>query len=76
MSLVSSLMEHTTHLEHQIRMEQDGGVEAESTEDQLKQHLPLQDMLRRAPQDALRKGSELLVNLERVSQKYVCHCAI
>jgi len=68
-SLVSSLMEHTNHLEHQIKMEQEG-PDTESAEDQLKQHLPLQDMLRRAPQDALRKGSELLATLERV-----CLCA-
>lgn len=64
-SLYNGLMEHGTHIEQQIHMERDN-AEADSSEDQLKRHLPLQDMVKRAPQDARRKGNELLRNLERV----------
>ena len=54
------------HIEQQIRMEQESS-EADSVDEQLKHHLPLQDMVKRAPQDAIRKGNDLLRTLERVS---------
>lgn len=60
-------MEHSTHIEQQIHMEHEN-AEADSYEEQLKRHLPLQDMVKRAPQDAIRKGNDLLRNLERVSE--------
>ena len=59
-------MEHSTHIEQQIHMEQESS-ESDSLEEQLKHHLPLQDMVKRAPQDAIRKGNDLLRTLERVS---------
>ena len=64
MSLYNGLMEHSAHIEQQIHMEETS--EAESLEEQLKHHLPLQDMVKRAPQDTVRKGNELLRTLERV----------
>ncbi len=58
-------MEHSNHIEQQIRMEQEKS-ESETVEDQLKHHHLLQDMVKRAPHDAIRKGNELLKTLERV----------
>ena len=72
-SLVGSLMEHATHIEQQLKMED--GIDMESAEDQLKNHLPLQDMVRRAPQDAYRKGSELLRTLEKVGLLKLRRCS-
>ena len=70
-SLYQSLMEHCQHIQQQIHMEQEN-AEADSFEDQLKHHLPLQDMVKRAPQDAIRKGNDLLRTLERVGVAIGC----
>ena len=69
-SLFNALMEHSTHIEQQIKMEQENS-EADSIEDQLKHHLPLQDMMKRAPQDAIRKGNDLLRTLEQVRKGFI-----
>jgi hypothetical protein len=70
-SLYNSLMEHSHHIEQQIHMEQEN-AESDSFEEQLKHHLPLHDMVKRAPQDAIRKGNDLLRTLERVGVASGC----
>ena len=61
----NALMEHTSHVEQQLRVEQEGG-DVETAEDALTRHLQIQDQLRKAPQNTVREGNELLRRLEQV----------
>ena len=58
-------MEHTSHVEQQLNVEQEGG-DVETAEDALTRHLQIHDQLRKAPQNTVREGNELLRRLEQV----------
>ena len=60
-------MEHTSHVEQQLRVDQEGEEDVETAEDALTRHLQIQDQLRKAPQNTVREGNELLRRLEQVS---------
>lgn len=62
----NALMEHTSHVEQQLQVEQ-GGTDVETAEDALTRHIQIQDQLRKAPQNTVREGNELLLRLEQVS---------
>ena len=69
----NALMEHTSHVEQQLRMQQEGegggreGGDVETAEDTLTRHDQIHDQLRKAPQNTIREGNELLRRLEQVS---------
>ena len=61
-------MEHTSHVEQQLHIEQEGGGggDVETAEDALTRHIQIHDQLRKAPQSTIREGNELLRRLEQV----------
>ena len=62
----NALMEHTSHVEQQLHAEQKG-EDVETAEDALTRHIQIQEQLRKAPQNTVREGNELLARLEQVS---------
>ena len=58
-------MEHTSHVEQQLRLQYEPN-DPESAEDVLARHIQLQDQLKKAPQNTIREGNELLRSLEQV----------
>ena len=61
----NALMEHTAHVEQQLRVEHDAG-DVETAEDTLARHVQMQEQLRKAPQNTIREGNDLLRALEQV----------
>lgn len=53
-------------MEQQLQVEQEG-TDVETAEDALTRHIQIQDQLRKAPQNTVREGNELLLRLEQVS---------
>ena len=64
-SSFNALMEHTEHVEQQLRLEHNTR-DVETAEEALERHLPMQDQLKKAPLNTIREGNELLRALEQV----------
>lgn len=58
-------MEHTAHVEQQVVGDESEGGVAE-VEEALVRLVQMQDQLRKAPQNTIREGNELLRTLEQV----------
>lgn len=58
-------MEHTSHVEQQLRLQHEAS-DPETAEEVLSRHIQLQDQLKKAPQNTIREGNELLRSLEQV----------
>ena len=58
-------MEHTAHVEQQLRLDQEP-ENVESSEELLARHIQMQDQLWKAPQNTLREGGEFLRQIEQV----------
>lgn len=58
-------MEHTAHVEQQLVSDPDPGS-VEGVEDCLARLAQMQEQLRKAPQNTIREGNELLRTLEQV----------
>ena len=65
-------MEHTSHVEQQLRLQHEAS-DPETAEEVLSRHVQLQDQLKKAPQNTIREGNELLRSLEQVCV-HVCVC--
>ena len=63
----NALMEHTAHVEQQLRVEHEAG-DVETAEDTLARHVQMQEQLRKAPQNTIREGNDLLRALEQVGE--------
>ena len=59
-------MEHTSHVEQQLRLQHEAN-DPETAEEVLTRHIQLHDQLKKAPQNTIREGNELLRSLEQVS---------
>ncbi len=64
-------MEHTAHVEQQLVVDDGGGGVAE-VEEALTRVVQMQEQLRKAPQNTIREGNELLRTLEQVGV-YINH---
>lgn len=62
----NALMEHTAHVEQQLHLDQEA-ADVETAEEFLGRHMQIQDQLKKAPQNTIREGNELLRDLEQVS---------
>ena len=60
-------MEHTSHVEQQLRLHHETN-DPETAEEVLSRHIQLQEQLKKAPQNTIREGNELLRSLEQVSE--------
>ena len=58
-------MEHTSHVEQQLRLQHESN-DPETAEEVLTRHIQLQEQLKKAPQNTIREGNELLRSLEQV----------
>lgn len=65
-SSFNALMEHTSHVEQQLRLQHEAN-DPETAEEVLTRHIQLHDQLKKAPQNTIREGNELLRSLEQVS---------
>ncbi len=65
-------MEHTSHVEQQLRVQHEPS-DPETAEEVLTRHIQLQDQLKKAPQNTIREGNELLRSLEQV-RIYMYQC--
>ena len=61
----NALMEHTAHVEQQLHLDQEA-ADVETAEEFLGRHMQIQDQLKKAPQNTIREGNELLRALEQV----------
>ena len=62
----NALMEHTAHVEQQLHLDQEA-ADVETAEEFLGRHMQIHDQLKKAPQNTIREGNELLRDLEQVS---------
>lgn len=67
----NALMEHTAHVEQQLHLDQDA-ADVETAEEFLARHMQIQDQLKKAPQNTIREGNELLRALEQVGYYLSC----
>ena len=77
----NALMEHTAHVEQQLHLDQEA-ADVETAEEFLGRHMQIHDQLKKAPQNTIREGNELLRDLEQVGMTrallficmYTCKC--
>ena len=73
----NALMEHTAHVEQQLHLDQEA-ADVETAEEFLGRHMQIHDQLKKAPQNTIREGNELLRDLEQVSIThallFICMC--